>query len=207
MFPMSTLPAKTAYHHGDLRNALLDAAASAARDVGAESLSMRDVARRVGVSHTAAYKHFADKDDLLRGLAVRAFGVLADDLKVAVGDSARSLEDIGAAYMRFAMEHAAVFRFMFQRSLCMPEGQYDPLEHAGRASQQVLRDHVALLQKSGVLGPGDVDEMALSVWSQVHGITTIVMETPVFKTASSEMAEGLVRQGVRSLVAGIAAHP
>lgn len=204
---MSTLQTRTAYHHGDLRNALLDAAASAAQDVGAEGLSLRDVARRVGVSHTAAYNHFAGKDDLLRGLAIRAFGTLAETLVPALGDTPGSLENLGVAYMRFATDHAAVFRFMFQRSLCMPEGQFDPLEQASGASRRVLRDHVQVLQESGVIGPGDVDQIALSVWSQVHGITTILLETPAFKSASPEMAEVLVRQGVRSLLAGLSPDP
>lgn len=206
MFPMSTSLTRPAYHHGDLRNALLDAAASAAQDQGAESLSLRDVARRVGVSHTAAYNHFADKDDLLRGLAVRAFGVLADDLRRSVGSTLDSLVDVGVAYLRFATEHAAVFRFMFQRSLCMPDGQFDPLEQAGRASQKVLIDHVRQLQGSGLIGPGDVDQIGLSVWSQVHGITTILLETPAFKSATPESAEALVGHGVRALLAGIGAR-
>lgn len=203
MLPMSTSLIRPHYHHGDLRHALLDAAAAAAEDVGSDALSLRDVARRVGVSHTAAYNHFTSKDDLLRGLAIRAFATLADSLGRSVVDNPGSLEEIGVAYMRFAIDHAAVFRFMFQRSLCMPEGQFDPLEEASRASQQVLRDHVQSLQESGDIGPGDVNNIALSVWSQVHGITTIFLETPVFKSAPAEMAEVLVRQGLRSLLVGL----
>ncbi|MGZ8804556.1 MAG: TetR/AcrR family transcriptional regulator [Microbacterium sp.] len=203
---MSTSISRTAYHHGDLRNALLDSAASVAHDVGAEALSLREVARRAGVSHTAAYNHFADKNDLLRGLAIRAFDGLAEELEKAAGSTAASLEDMSVAYLRFAWENAAVFRFMFQRSLCMPEGVFDPLQEAGLASQNVLRSGVVRLQENGVLRSGDPDQLTLALWSQVHGITTILLETPVFKSATPQLAEELVRQGVRALCEGIR-HP
>lgn len=200
---MSISPSRASYHHGDLRNALLDAGAAVARDVGSDALSLREVARRAGVSHTAAYNHFADKNDLLRGLAVRAFEQLADELRAAADAPNSTLEDTGAAYIRFAMSHAAEFRFMFQRSLCMPEGEFDPLEQAGKASQGVVREQVVRLQEAGALVRGDPDDLALAAWSQVHGITTIVLETPVFKSVSIEIGEHLARQGMRALIDGL----
>lgn len=198
---MSTSSSRASYHHGDLRNALLDAGAAVAHDVGSEALSLREVARRAGVSHTAAYNHFADKNDLLRGLALRAFDQLATEL--AAGGSEPSLEDSAAVYLRFALSHPAEFRFMFQRSLCMPEGEFDPLEEAGKKAQGVLRDQVVRLQKQGRLVRGDPDDIVLAVWSQVHGITTIVLETPVFKSTSAEVTEHLARRGVRALLEGV----
>jgi AcrR family transcriptional regulator len=191
---------RTPYHHGDLRNALLDAGSAAARDVGAEALTLREVARRAGVSHTAAYNHFADKNDLLRGIAVRAFGELTERLTDA---AAGSVEDLAAAYLRFAFEHAAEFTFMFQRSLCMPEGVFDPLEVAQRDAQAVLRAAIVREQDAGALGPADPDELALAVWAQVHGITTIVLETPAFKSIPEDAAEQLARGGIRALIRGI----
>jgi AcrR family transcriptional regulator len=200
---MSTLETKPRYHHGDLRNALLDAGSAVAHDVGADALSLREVARRAGVSHTAAYNHFADKNDLLRGLAIRAFDELAIELEAATSAGGPPLEEIAVTYLRFAFAHAAEFRFMFQRSLCMPEGVYDPLEVAQRESQAVLRREIVRLQSSRELRPADPDDVLLTVWSQVHGITTIVLETPVFKSAPPEAAEHLARQGIRALIAGI----
>ena len=202
---MSTLESKQSYHHGDLRNALLDAGSAVAQEVGSEGLSLRGVARRAGVSHTAAYNHFADKNDLLRGLAVRAFDELAIELDAATSAGSAPLEEIAVTYLRFAFAHAAEFRFMFQRSLCMPEGVYDPLEVAQRESQGVLRAEIVRLQSTGELKQADPDEVLLTVWSQVHGITTIVLETPVFKSAQPEAAEYLARQGIRALIAGIGA--
>ena len=200
---MSISETRQRYHHGDLRNALLDAGSAVAHDVGADALSLREVARRAGVSHTAAYNHFADKNDLLRGLAIRAFDELAIELDAATSAGGPPLEEIAVTYLRFAFAHAAEFRFMFQRSLCMPEGVFDPLEVAQRASQAVLRAEIVRLQSAGELGQSDPDDMLLTVWSQVHGITTIVLETPVFKSAEPEAAEYLARRGIRALIAGI----
>ncbi len=200
-------PDRRTYHHGNLRNALLDAGIGVAREVGWEALSLREVARRAGVSHTAAYNHFADKNDLLRSLAIRAFDQLTADLQRVVDTGTLCLADLGVAYLTFAFEHQAEFHFMFQRSLCMPEGVDDPLGTASLASQAVLHDYLMTLQVAGVVGPGDPDELTLVVWSQIHGLTTILLETPAFTGLPEGGAEALARQGIDTLMAGIGAAP
>lgn len=200
---MSTSTEKSSYHHGDLRNALLDAAAAAAREVGPDALTLREVARRAQVSHTAAYNHFSDKRDLLRGLAVRAFVELGNRLTAAASRDGAEIADIALVYLRFAWQFPTEFRFMFQRSLCMPEGEADPIEIASRSSRGVLRDVVASSQANGRMRQGDVEDVALACWAHIHGVTTIVLETPAFKSIPLDGAEATLLGSLRLLLDGL----
>lgn len=201
----STARSRSGYHHGDLRASLLDAAASVARESGSDALSLREVARRAGVSHTAAYNHFIDKRDLLRGLATRAFHELGARLERVVANGDADLSEVAVAYLRFAWEHPSEFGFMFQRSLCMPPGERDPINDASRASQEALRSVIVRAQQRGLLRDGDPESLALTFWSQVHGMSTIMLETPQFKQISLTDAESLLRSAVETLVAGMGA--
>jgi AcrR family transcriptional regulator len=108
--------AKRTYHHGDLRRALLDAAVAAIEESGPAALSLRDLARRAGVSHAAPTHHFGDKAGLLTALAAEGYGLLADELAAEHAASASFLE-MGVAYVRFAVAHRAHFEVMFQPEL------------------------------------------------------------------------------------------
>ena len=190
------------YHHGDLRNALLDAGRAEARSVGAESLTLRGVARRAGVSHAAAYNHFTDKNDLLRGIAIESFQDLGGLIR-SLDRTEAELEDIGVLYTRFAFEHPVEFRFMFRRELCAPAGEHDPLAKASLDAQGALGDRLADLQRRHVLVAGDLEPLLLTVWSQMHGLTTILLETPAFKSITQADALGLARSGMRRIAAGL----
>lgn len=196
------------YHHGDLRNALLNSARALANEVGADKLTLREVARHTGVSHAAAYHHFADKNDLLRQLAIHAFGDLTASLQGRIaegGTTAGVLEQLAADYLSFARERQAEFRFMFRRDLCLPEGQPDALKDTSLASQAVVTELIRTKQALGDLAAGDADLLALSYWSIIHGFTMVVLETPAFKGLPVEAANELARQNVRNLLAGIGA--
>jgi AcrR family transcriptional regulator len=104
------------YHHGDLRRTLLAVAAEAVAATGPASLSLRDLARRAGVSHAAPAHHFGDKAGLLTALAAEGYEVLADALADA-RERTGSLLEIGVAYVRFAVEHRAHFEVMFRPDL------------------------------------------------------------------------------------------
>lgn len=199
----ATASTRRRYHHGDLRNALLEAGRAMAHEAGPDALTLRAVARAAGVSHAAAYNHFIDKNDLLRGLAIAAFDDLAEGLRAAIATADVGLEDIGVLYLRFALDNPVEFRFMFRRELCMPEGEPDPLEVASRRSQDVLRDRLAELQHEGRLAAGDLDDLLLAAWSQMHGITTIILETPAFTSIPRAAAEALARRSMEVLRAGV----
>src|SRR6478735_5926047 len=116
IFPMSSSPSpRGAYHHGDLRRSLVDAASIAAEELGADKVSVREVARRAGVSHAAAYHHFADKNDLLRAVALEAFAELRSRMATASTspDLVEALTGSARAYLGFARERPAAFRFMW----------------------------------------------------------------------------------------------
>src|SRR5918999_4529328 len=99
------------YHHGNLREALLAAAADAIGELGPSALSLRDRARRVGVSHAAPAHHFGDKAGLLTSIAAEGFRLLADELQ-SVWEATHDLREVGVGYVRFATTHRAHFQVM-----------------------------------------------------------------------------------------------
>src|SRR5262245_4881527 len=111
---------KRAYHHGDLRRALLDAALELVSSKGVQALTLREVARRAGVTHAAPYHHFPSKEALFAAVATEGFRDLAAAMRAALSGRRgpfASLRAIGVAYVRFATEHPAHFRIMFRPGL------------------------------------------------------------------------------------------
>lgn len=164
------------YHHGDLRAALLQAAVQLIREVGAEGLTLREVARRSGVSHTAPYRHFRDKDDLTAAIAEEGFVLLHDQIQKDVRKhrSARQrLLRAGRAYVAFALRRPEHFRVMFAADL---DPQRHPAAHA--AAGQAFGQLVTLVQecqKSDEIRGGDPVNLARIAWSLVHGIASLAI--------------------------------
>jgi AcrR family transcriptional regulator len=113
---------KRPYHHGDLRQALLKVAATLIEEGGPSAMSMREVARRAGVTHAAATYHFGDKAGLLTALAVDGYRLLGDALREA-HEERRSFLELGVAYVRFAVTHRAHFEIMFRAELYHRENE------------------------------------------------------------------------------------
>ena len=175
------------YHHGDLRRTLLAAAVEAITESGPAALSLRDLARRAGVSHAAPTHHFGDKAGLLTALAAEGFDLLAGALTAVPTDRDTFLE-VGVAYVRFAVEHRAHFEVMFRPDLYHAD---DPELVAARArSGAALYGGVAAAARppsapaapgapAGRPEPGDgerdhvVREAGLAAWSLVHGFATL----------------------------------
>src|SRR5258708_6472405 len=116
---MPTQPTRP-YHHGDLRPTLLRAAVEAIGEVGPAAMSLREVARRAGVSHAAAAYHFGDKAGLLTAVAARGYRMLTEELRGA-RDTGRSFLEVGVAYVRFAVSHRAHFEVMYRPELYRPD--------------------------------------------------------------------------------------
>jgi AcrR family transcriptional regulator len=150
------------YHHGDLRPALLRSAIDTINDRGAVAMTLREVARRAGVSHTAATYHFGDKAGLLTAVAVDGYRLLHEEM-VATQRQHRSFLELGVAYVRFALTHRAHFEVMYQPDLYHRD---DPaLRDAKRATATLL------------YGTPDADPeqvvAGVAAWSIVHGLATL----------------------------------
>jgi AcrR family transcriptional regulator len=152
------------YHHGDLRRSLLAAAVSAIEESGPAALSLRDLARRAGVSHAAPAHHFGNKAGLLTALATEGYQGLADAL-AAARESTGELLEIGVAYVRFAVEHRAHFEVMYRPDLYHRE---DPDLRAARdRAGESLRAGLSA-QARPTSGPTGV-----AAWSIVHGFAAL----------------------------------
>ena len=155
------------YHHGDLRRAIIDAALEAIRESSPAAVSLRDLARRAGVSHAAPAHHFGDKAGLLTAVAAQGFGLLGDVLQKAAGQPDGYLA-VGVAYVGFAVEHRAHFEVMFRPELYHAD---DPelLEAQARTSRMLYEGAAPYAQDGGTT-PRDA---ALAAWSLVHGFASL----------------------------------
>ena len=172
--PESSLPPATsiakAYHHGDLRSALVAAALDLLAAGGPDALSLRAVARQAGVSAMAPYRHYADKEALLAAVAIHGFKGLQAALSAA--DAAvppdAALTEQAVAYVRYALANPALFRLMFgPRQAC----DHSELITAGKAAYAVLSNRVADQTE-----PGDREALTLGCWSLVHGLASLFLD-------------------------------
>jgi AcrR family transcriptional regulator len=168
------------YHHGDLRQALIAAALELVSEKDVDSVSLREVARRVGVSHTAPYRHFPDKESLLAALAQEGFQMLHQALD-AVSDKEspnplNRLQDIGVAYVGFALRHSTHYRLMFSAYGTASALQHPELEQAATQAFTVLVESVKRGQQQGLIRPDDSQQLALTAWSLTHGLAMLLMD-------------------------------
>jgi len=171
LIPMTTRP----YHHGQLRATLLAEAERALREDGVESLSLRELARRVGVSHAAPRHHFPDRQALLDALAEAGSLRLADEVRGAVAgageDYREQLRAAAAAYLRFAVHDAALLDLMFASKA--DGGTAGLGEGFGRLFATV-GDLIEAGRRAGLLPPDDPDRLRLLLIATVQGIAALV---------------------------------
>ncbi len=178
---MSTSP----YHHGNLRDALVEAAVDVVREGGPEALSLRELARRVGVSHAAAYRHFADREALvdvaaegaLAGLVTRIHGRLDGvDESDPVTAARRRLVAIGRGYVEFALAESGLFRLLFTAYPAPPEGKDGA---SGDDPYGMLNAALDDLVEVGYLSSADRVGADVTCWSAVHGFSVLNVEGPL----------------------------
>ena len=189
---MKTARGVGVHYQGDLRQEMIDAAAAALAEVGAEHLSLRDVARRVGVSHAAPANHFGDKAGMLTAVAVQGFGLFADYLSAAVDRIDSPIEALhanGRAYLEFSDLYPGYFEIMFRPPLINRD---DPnYKSAGDKAFGLLRELVAACQRQGWQPDADTTALTVSTWALFHGLALLRRQgslTPHLPEASPEAA-------------------
>jgi AcrR family transcriptional regulator len=162
------------YHHGHLREALLQAAIQLIAEAGPAGFTLREVARRAGVSHNAPYRHFSDREDLLAAVAAQGFRELNKAMLDAVEhhrDSISRLKRAGLAYVEFALRRPEHFTVMFDAAVSK-----NKTPDSAQAAEEAFATLVSLVkscQDERRLPSGDVRQFALLAWSMVHGIAKL----------------------------------
>lgn len=177
------------YHHGDLANALTDAAMDLARRGGPEAVVLREAARQVGVSATAAYRHFSGHGNLIDSVKERALAGLAgamehelaatDPLPDPVSDALRRLYALGLGYLTFALSETGLFRTAFCHIQDQPEG-LAPGEQAMTSRPYLLLSEVIDdLERLGALPSLRRPYAEVMAWSAVHGLAVLMIDGPL----------------------------
>ncbi len=167
------------YHHGDLRQALLDAALALLEEGGLPNLSLRKAAKRAGVSPGAPYHHFVSRGALMAAIAQEGFERLAAEMECAGGDDPEAkLRCCGEAYVRFALDHPAHFRVMFRPELSQRD-EHPELQAVADATFQRLVDHVRAAQGEGAVPDGRLEAFVMLAWSTAHGLASLLVDGPV----------------------------
>jgi len=196
--------AKTAYHHGDLARALVDAAQQLVEAGGSARLTLRAAAQAAGVSVAAPYRHFADREALLAAVLARGFRELArrtDGARRAAPDAMAGLLAVGLAYVRFGADQPAVYRLMFGPEC--DKSAHPDLMLAGHEALSVLIDAVAACKAAGLIGNADVQQVALAGWSMSHGLASLHADGILASTMPGEL-DGMARAVMQLLVDGVA---
>ena len=167
------------YHHGNLKEELVESGMQILREEGISALTLRSTARKAGVSHSAPYAHFIDKQALLAAISTRGFRDLYQRLDEVINAYANSPESLlletGWAYAQFALAEPALFKLMFSGML-EDEHSHPEFMAAARVTYQKLVEVVAICQSAGLLRTGPSDHGAVAIWSMVHGFISLFLE-------------------------------
>ncbi|MEU3605511.1 TetR/AcrR family transcriptional regulator [Streptomyces sp. NPDC035033] len=186
------------YHHGDLRAACLRAARELLEEDGSAGLSLRAVARRAGVSATAPYRHYADREALVSAVAAEGYRELAGHLSAAHPAPATpdDLAAVAIAYVQFALEHPPLFRAMFAEPC-------DPTNEERVAATEAISEYVRGIVRDAFPGVEDTEALATTVWALVHGLAFLHLDGKL----DSSTPETVAKQVRASVIALFGASP
>lgn len=211
-------PGKSGYHHGDLRNALVDAATGLARTGGPDAIVLRAAARQVGVSPTAAYRHFAGQGELLFAVKVVGQQMLAERMESATrslpGDSGEAVERqmmaMGRGYIGFALDEPGLFRSAFCNTPDLAMGltaEGVPELPASASGEHAFRSFELLVEildglvAAGSMPPDRRPGAEVTAWSMVHGLAMLILDGP-FALLPAEQRDAAVDRALATLIAG-----
>lgn len=179
------MPKKKAYHHGDLKNALIKAGVEILARDGVNGLSLRKVALKAGVSHSAPYSHFVDKQALIAAISTEGFKKLYERVNNVVeeykGKPSKQLIETAWAYVQFAVDDPDRFKVMFSGVL-EKEKEYPEFVAESQRNFELVKRIVEANQDAGTLRSGPVDLVALSVWGSIHGFIMLLLEGQISHT-------------------------
>jgi AcrR family transcriptional regulator len=193
MSPASADPERRkSYHHGALHSALVEASIALAREGGPDRVILREAARAAGVSHSAAYRHFADREALLAEVSRFARGELAAEMRRRVARARgprQRLRAIGIAYIDYALKEPGLFRTAFtSHPATSPVAEQDRADaqsaDGGAEPFEILGEALDQCEAAGLLNPNRRPGAEIAVWSAVHGLASLLLDGPLPRTAA-----------------------
>jgi AcrR family transcriptional regulator len=202
-----TPAAKRSYHHGNLREALVEAGVQLAREGGPDAVVLREASRRAGVSHNAAYRHFADRDELLRAVCAKCMEAIAKLMELRIAEAAAAgkpahggdavhagLRATGLAYLEFAQSEPGWFRTAF----AVPAGldyldDDEGVGDAGLGPLGLLALQLDALVDAGALPRERREHAELAAWSGVHGLSMLLLDGPLRALTPAEREAAIAR--------------
>lgn len=197
---------KQNYHHGDVPQALMAAALKRIKSDGVEKLSLRAIARDIGVSQAAPYRHFKDKTELLVKLACEGFYKLSkyDQDKYQGDDPLENLVNVGIGYIHFAIENPEQYQLMFGSKID-DRNEHEELVEAGQTAFAVIIEQTTKGVETGFLLPQDPLILAKCCWAKVHGLASLAIDGFLNKIEGD--IDDFLRQQVVFCIRGIAKSP
>lgn len=199
--------ARSTYHHGDLKRALIEAALTLVAEKGPRGFTLTEAARRAGVSPAAPYRHFPDKAHLLAAVAEQGFVELHEAL-VAAGSANGVTEQrtrvvaMARGYVRWAVAHPEYYQVMFGGDT--NKSEHPGLLEAGGRTFGCLLEVITECLSSGLIQGDDPLRIAGPMWSTIHGIATLAIGGDLGQVGIDEQPEDLVQRSANVLLAGLA---
>jgi len=194
-----------AYHHGNLREAIVGAATAIVNASGPLALNVRAAAERVGVTHAAVYHHFADREAMIAGVAEAAFVHIAKDMEQACAGATAPLDRyrrMGLAYVRYALRHPTLYALTFGAEVAATRDEPD-LQRARDRVFAMMTDAIVACQRDNWLAPGPASLHTLFCWSAVHGYASLVADHQLDNLALAGSPDQLAQMIVDRVFTGL----